>query len=85
MAKLERIVLYFDDGSEHTVVDGYTAVYANAERAKRANEKEPWDKEPPRGRGQNRGKPGARDMGKDDSSGDLNPRCYVIHDTIICP
>lgn len=84
MAKLAKIVLHFDDGSEHEVEPGYTAVYANAARAKRANEKEPWDKEPPRGRGRSRG----RDMGKDDAPGsiDFNPqRCYMINDTIICP
>lgn len=78
MAKLAKIVLHFDDGSEHEVAEGYTAVYANAARAKRANEKEPWDKEPRRGRG------GPRDMGKDDSSRD-NPRCYIHNGAVICP
>ncbi len=87
MAKLAKIVLYFDDGTEHEVEPGYTAVYANATRAKRANEKEPWDKEPPRGRGRNRGQPKLRDMGKDDAPGSIefNPRCYMINDTIVCP
>lgn len=83
MAKLSRIVLYFDDGTEHEVVEGYNAVYTSARRAERANEKAPWDDGPPRGRGKGASK---RDMGKDDSNGDLEPqRCYMLNGTIICP
>ena len=81
-AKLAKIVLHFDDGSEHAVPEGYTAVYVNAERAKRANEKEPWDKEPRRISPVLK----LRDMGKDDPPPvDMNPRCYIINDAIVCP
>ncbi len=85
MAKLEKIVLHFDDGTEHTVEPGYTAVYENAARAKRANEKEPWEKGPPSGRGAGRPGPTIVDMGKDDTSLDLNPRCYIYNGAIVCP
>ncbi|HEU5209623.1 MAG TPA: hypothetical protein VFU06_09440 [Longimicrobiales bacterium] len=86
MARLAKIVLHFDDGTTHEVDRRYSAVYRNAERARRANEKgPPWDK-PPHERGSNAGNPDVRDMGKDDSSNDLDPqRCYEINGTIICP
>lgn len=84
MAKLAKIVLHFDDGEAYDVPKGYTAVYVNAARAKKANEKEPWDKEP-RSRGKGPGGSQTRDMGKDDSSEDLNPRCYIYNEVIICP
>src|SRR5690606_1065402 len=82
MAKLAKIVLRFDDGTEHAVPEGYTAVYVNAERAKRAQEKEPWEKEPPRISPVLR----VRDMGKDEPPPvDREPRCYSINDAITCP
>ncbi len=77
MAKLTKIVLYFDDGTEHEVLRGYTAVYENRGRALRAQEKEPFDPNPP-------GRP--RDMGKDDANGFTPPdRCYTVNGAIVCP
>lgn len=73
--KLKRIVLEFDDGTSHEVEDGYHAVYKNAGRAKKANEKEPW-KKPPK-----------HDPGKDDgeTNGDEGSGCYIINGAIVCP
>ena len=81
--KLTRIVLEFDDGTTHVVEQGYSAVYKSPERAKRANEREPW-KEPP---GQSGSRRSRLDRGKDDSSGDgdTGTNCYKINGVIVCP
>lgn len=73
MASLTTIVLHFDDGTTHTVEPGYNAVYRNAARAKRANEREPWGKPP-------------QASGKDDATASAQGSgCYFINGAIVCP
>jgi len=75
MATLTKIVLHFDDGTTHTVEEGYHAVYTSSRRAQRANEREPWGKPPQAG-------------GKDDSTisaARAGSGCYIINNVIVCP
>lgn len=74
MASLTKIVLHFDDGTTHTVEEGYHAVYTSSARAKRANEREPWGKPPQAG-------------GKDDAtvSAARGSGCYIVNNVIVCP
>ena len=70
MAKLTRLVLYFDDETYHEVDGKHTAVYKNEARAKKAGEKEPWGQRPtPRGK----------------SDGLDGETCYVHNGVVICP
>lgn len=73
-AQLKRIVLEFDDGTTHEIGTGYTAVYKNAGRARRANEQEPWEPPPHRERGKG-----------DAGDGSTGSKCYDINGVIVCP
>lgn len=71
MAKLTRLVLYFDDETYHEVGGNHTAVYKNEARAKKAGEKGPPWGNPPTPRG------------KDDRAD--GESCYIHNGVIICP